>query len=75
MSYYGEVYIAEQTMHRRVEERLRQAREEQQQQEWLSRLGGRMLGQLGHLLVTVGQRLKQYNLQPLPLQGQMSSGS
>jgi predicted RNA-binding protein associated with RNAse of E/G family len=66
---YRDVYIAERTMHLRVEERLQQAEVRRMQQEqtspirgWLSRQNRMLVCELGYRMVVIGAWLERYGL-------------
>jgi len=77
-----DLYVAERTMHLQVEEHLQWAAGHRllrqagiQQRGWAFQRGRWLLYQLGHLLVALGERLRQYDLPSShPLEGQMSGG-
>jgi len=71
--YRDDLYVAESTMFQRVEERVDQARSRALvrqlsagQHGLLSRSGRRLVFQLGHLLVALGQRMERHALRQVP---------
>lgn len=77
-----DLYVVERTVQMRVKEELCRAeshrllrQSELQRRGWVSQRGCWLLCQLGHLLVALGERLRQYDLSSSPpLKGQMSGG-
>jgi histone H3/H4 len=77
-----DLYVAERTMHLQVEENLQEAafhrllrQAGMQRRGWASQRVCCLLCQLGHLLVALGERLRQYGLpSSRPLEGQMRGG-
>lgn len=83
---HGDLYCAEKTMHRRLQderhnfEALRLSRKARLAgalpQGWMARQGCWLLCQMGRLLVAMGLRLEQYGLtQTLSLEGELSRSS